>query len=142
MTYGRHREGMERGYVRARHVKRWPIGLVGRTCSLRDLTGDHRLEPRPSVTVGVFALFRRLRLHISDSSFNMQTRERPSGFSLRMMRERRGMSQTEIARILAVTPQRISNLEAQRLVTPEAAARYRAALATVPAAAASREVER
>jgi plasmid maintenance system antidote protein VapI len=38
------------------------------------------------------------------------------------------MSQTEIARILAVTPQRISNLEAQRLVTPEAAARYRAAL--------------
>jgi transcriptional regulator with XRE-family HTH domain len=72
----------------------------------------------------------------------MQTRERPSGFSLRMMRERRGMSQTEIARILAVTPQRISNLEAQRLVTPEAAARYRAALATVPAAAASREVER
>jgi transcriptional regulator with XRE-family HTH domain len=69
----------------------------------------------------------------------MQTRERPSGFSLRMMRERRGMSQTEIARILAVTPQRISNLEAQRLVTPEAAARYRAALAALTAA--GREVE-
>ena len=51
------------------------------------------------------------------------------------------MSQTEIARVLAVTPQRISNLEAQRLVTPEAAARYRAALATVQAAAASREAE-
>jgi plasmid maintenance system antidote protein VapI len=49
------------------------------------------------------------------------------------------MSQTEIARILAVTPQRISNLEAQRLVTPEAAARYRAALAALTAA--GREVE-
>ena len=49
------------------------------------------------------------------------------------------MSQTEIARILAVTPQRISNLEAQRLVTPEAAARFRAALASPRAAA--REVE-
>ena len=71
----------------------------------------------------------------------MRRSERPSGFNLRMMRERRGMSQTDIARILAVTPQRISNLEAQRLVTPEAAARYRAALATVQAAAASREAE-
>ena len=59
----------------------------------------------------------------------MNPSERPSGFSLRMMRERRGMSQTEIARILAVTPQRISNLEAQRLVTAKAAARYRTALA-------------
>jgi plasmid maintenance system antidote protein VapI len=56
-----------------------------------------------------------------------------------MMRERRGMSQTDIARILAVTPQRISNLEAQRLVTAEAAARYRAALAAL--AGAVREVE-
>ncbi len=49
------------------------------------------------------------------------------------------MSQTDIARTLAVTPQRISNLEAQRLVTAEAAARYRAALAALGAAV--REVE-
>jgi|NGEPerStandDraft_6_1074524.scaffolds.fasta_scaffold78135_2 plasmid maintenance system antidote protein VapI len=55
------------------------------------------------------------------------------------MRERQGMSQTEIARVLAVTPQRISNLEGQRLVTPEAAARYRAALAALEHAAAIRE---
>jgi transcriptional regulator with XRE-family HTH domain len=71
----------------------------------------------------------------------MKRSERPSGFSLRMMRERRGLSQTEIARVLAVTPQRISNLEAQRLVTPEAADRYRAALAALAAAATGREVE-
>lgn len=51
------------------------------------------------------------------------------------------MSQTDIARILAVTPQRISNLEAQRLVTPEAAARYRAALASLQATAVGCEVE-
>jgi transcriptional regulator with XRE-family HTH domain len=69
----------------------------------------------------------------------MKRCERPSGFSLRTMRERQGMSQTEIARVLAVTPQRISNLEAQRLVTPEAAARYRAALDAM--AAAAREAE-
>jgi len=49
------------------------------------------------------------------------------------------MSQTDMARILAVTPQRISNLEAQRLVTPEAAARYRAAFSAL--ARAVREVE-
>ena len=71
----------------------------------------------------------------------MRRSERPSGFNLRMMRERRGMSQTDIARILAVTPQRISNLEAQRLVTPEAAARYRAALASLQATAVGCEVE-
>ncbi len=69
----------------------------------------------------------------------MKRCERPSGFSLRTMRERRGLSQTDVARIWAVTPQRISNLEAQRLVTPEAAARYRAALEAL--AAAAREVE-
>ena len=56
-----------------------------------------------------------------------------------MMRERRGTSQTEIARVLAVTPQRISNLEAQRLVTAEAAARYRAALDAM--AGVAREAE-
>ena len=69
----------------------------------------------------------------------MDSSERPSGFSLRMMRERRGMSQTDIARILAVTPQRISNLEAQRRVTPLAAARYRSALA--PASACREDQE-
>src|ERR1035437_5483056 len=139
MTHSRHGDGVERGHVGARHVKRCAIGLVGLARSTRDGIGDHRLEPRPPVTVGVFALFRRLGLHISHCSFNMQTRERPSVFSLRTMRERRGMSQTDIARVLAVTPQRISNLEAQRLVTPEAAARYRAALAAL--AGTVREVE-
>lgn len=56
-----------------------------------------------------------------------------------MMRERRGASQTAVARTLGVTPQRIGNLEAQRLVTAEAAARYRAALGAL--AAAAREAE-
>lgn len=69
----------------------------------------------------------------------MKRCERPSGFSLRLMRERRGASQTAVARTLGVTPQRIGNLEAQRLVTAEAAARYRAALDAL--AAAAREAE-
>jgi transcriptional regulator with XRE-family HTH domain len=62
-----------------------------------------------------------------------QSTERPSGLGLRRLRVRQGESQTAIARIWGVAPQRISNIEAQRRVSHEAAARYRAALETLAA---------
>jgi len=60
-----------------------------------------------------------------------------TGLSLKLERTARRVRVGELAMAMGVSAARISNIESRDVVTDEAARRYRAALATLPAVATS-----